>query len=121
MKKKTYTVFVKNLLCKALVGIYKNEKRIKQRIRFNVLIQSKDNIKNNNNSISDFVSYEDIINKIKKVLNRGHVPLIENLAEQIAIECLKDNKIQTIEIEIEKLDVFKEAESVGVKIIRKQK
>tara|TARA_B100000315_G_C14507757_1_gene555475 strand:- start:155 stop:520 length:366 start_codon:yes stop_codon:yes gene_type:complete len=120
MKKKTYTVFIKNLTCKAFVGIYKNEKRTKQRVRFNVLIQADDNIKNNN-TISDFVSYEDVINKIKKVLELGHVPLIENLAEQIAKECLKDNKIQTIEIKIEKLDLFKDAESVGIKILRRQK
>ncbi len=120
MKTKTYTVFIKNLLCKAFVGIYKNEKRTKQRVRFNVLIHAEDNIKYIN-SISDFVSYEDVINKIKKVLKRGHVPLIENLAELIAKECLKDKKIQTIEIKIEKLDVFKDAESVGVKILRRQK
>ena len=35
--------------------------------------------------------------------------------------CLKNKKISLIKIRIEKLDIFKDAESVGIKIIRKQK
>ena len=43
---------------------------------------------------------------------------MENLAELIAIKCLKNKRILKIEIEVEKLEPFKEAESVGIKIIR---
>ena len=120
-KEKNYRIFVKNLVLGAYVGIYPNEKINKQRIRFNVFISAKDNIKKENNDISQFVSYEDIINKVKKVLNLGHIPLLETLADKIADECLKNKKISLIKIRIEKLDIFKDAESVGIKIIRKQK
>jgi dihydroneopterin aldolase len=43
------------------------------------------------------------------------------MADKIADECLKNKKISLIKIRIEKLDIFKDAESVGIKIIRKQK
>ena len=120
-KEKNYRIFVKDLVLRAYVGIYSNEKINKQRIRFNVSISAKDNIKKENNDISQFISYEDIINKIKKVLSLGHIPLLETMADKIAGECLKNQKISLIKIRIEKLDIFKDAESVGIKIIRKQK
>ena len=120
-KKNKYNIFIKGLVLKAYIGIYSDEKINKQRIRFNVSISAKDNIKKENNDISQFVSYEDVINKIKKVLSLGHIPLLETMADKIADECLKNKKISLIKIRIEKLDIFKDAESVGIKIIRKQK
>ncbi|PPR43303.1 MAG: hypothetical protein CFH24_00204 [Alphaproteobacteria bacterium MarineAlpha6_Bin2] len=120
-KKNNYNIFIKGLVLKAYIGIYSDEKINKQRIRFNVFISAKDNIKKENNDISQFVSYEDVINKIKKVLSLGHIPLLETMADKIADECLKNKKISLIKIRIEKLDIFKDAESVGIKIIRKQK
>ena len=91
-KEKNYKIYVKNLVLNALVGIYPKEKIKKQRVRFNIVVTAKDNIKNNN-VISDFVSYEDIISIIKKILKKGHISLIENLANQIAYECLKNKKV----------------------------
>ena len=117
IKEKKYLVLIKNLILNASVGIYPKEKNRTQKVRFNISITAKDNIKTKND-ISEFVSYEDIIKNIKKVINKGHSPLIENLAQNIAKKCLINKKILKIEIMIEKLERFKEAESVGIKIIR---
>ena len=117
IKEKKYLVLIKDLILNASVGIYPKEKNRTQKVRFNISITAKDNIKTKND-ISEFVSYEDIIKNIKKVINRGHSPLIENLAQNIAKKCLINKKILKIEIMIEKLERFKEAESVGIKIIR---
>ena len=120
IKEKTYTVLVKNLILKASVGIYPKEKIRKQKVRFNIFITAKDNIKTKND-IKELVSYEDIIKNVKKIISRGHIPLIENLAQNIAEKCLINKKILKIEIMIEKLEIFKESESVGIKIIRMNK
>jgi len=117
IKEKKYLVLIKDLILNASVGIYPKEKNRTQKVRFNISITAKDNIKTKND-ISELVSYEDIIKNIKKVINRGHSPLIENLAQNIAKKCLINKKILKIEIMIEKLERFKEAESVGIKIIR---
>ena len=120
IKKEKYIVLVKNLILKASVGIYPKERIKKQKVRFNISITAKDNIKTKND-ISEFVSYEDIIKNVKNVINKGHTPLIENLAQNIAEKCLINKKILRIEIMIEKLEIFKEAQSVGIKIIRMNK
>ena len=117
IKKEKYIVLVKNLILKASVGIYPKEKIRKQKVRFNISITANDNIKTKND-ISEFVSYEDVIKNVKNTINRGHTPLIENLAQNIAEKCLINKRILKIEIMIEKLEVFKEARSVGIKIIR---
>ena len=119
-KEKKYLVLVKNLILKASVGIYQKEKTRKQKVRFNIFITATDNIKTKND-ISDLVSYEDVIKNVKYVINRGHIPLIENLAQDIAKKYLINKKILKIEIMIEKLETFKETESVGIKIIRMNK
>ena len=120
IKKEKYIVLVKNLILKASVGIYPKEKIRKQKVRFNISITANDNIKTKND-ISEFVSYEDVIKNVKNTINRGHTPLIENLAQNIAEKCLINKRILKIEIMIEKLETFKEAESVGIKIIRMNK
>ena len=117
IKEKKYLVLVKDLILKASVGIYPKEKIKKQKVRFNIFVTAQDNIKKKND-ISDFVSYEDIIKNVKNVINKGHTPLIENLAHNIAEKCLINKKILRIEIIIEKLETFKETESVGIKIVR---
>ena len=120
IKKEKYIVLVKNLILKASVGIYPKEKIRKQKVRFNISITANDNIKTKND-ISEFVSYEDIIKNVKNVINKGHTPLIENLAHNIAEKCLINKKILRIEIMIEKLETFKETESVGIKVVRMNK
>jgi len=120
IKKEKYIVLVKNLILKASVGIYPKEKIRTQKVRFNISITANDNIKTKND-ISEFVSYEDVIKNVKNTINRGHTPLIENLAQNIAEKCLINKRILKIEIMIEKLETFKEAESVGIKIIRMNK
>jgi len=120
IKKEKYIVLVKNLILKASVGIYPKEKIRKQKVRFNISITATDNIKTKND-ISEFVSYEDVIKNVKNAINRGHSPLIENLAQNIAEKCLINKRILKIEIMIEKLETFKETESVGIKIVRMHK
>ena len=120
IKEKKYLVLVKDLILKASVGIYPKEKIKKQKVRFNISIIAQDNIKKKND-ISDFVSYEDIIKNVENAIHEGHAPLIENLAHNIAEKCLINKKIFKIEIMIEKLETFKETESVGIKIVRMNK
>ena len=117
IKEKKYLVLVKDLILKASVGIYPKEQNRKQKVRFNIFVTAMDNI-TARNDISDFISYEDIIKNIKYIINKGHTPLVENLASKIAKKCLEDKRILKIEIMVEKLETFKEAESVGIKIVR---
>jgi dihydroneopterin aldolase len=45
--------------------------------------------------------------------------LVETLAERLAAFCLKDSRVVAVRVRVEKLDVFADAASVGVEIVRK--
>ena len=79
-----------------------------------------DNISNVEHKIENFVSYEHIVKDIKILTEKRHIDLLETLGEEIIELCFRDNRVLTIKLKIEKLEVFKEVESVGIEIFRKR-
>lgn len=109
-------VFVHDLVLPARIGIHPYERELAQRVRFNVdLAVAEDGAPAD---ISQVVSYEDVVLGIKRIIAAGHIDLVETLAESIAQFCLADPRVIAARIRVEKLDVFDEAESVGVEIER---
>ena len=56
--------------------------------------------------------------KIRAMVASGHVNLVETLAERIADIFLSDPRVDAVRVRVEKLDIFADAESVGVEIER---
>ncbi len=109
-------VFVRDLVLPARIGIHPHERELAQRVRFNVDLAVEESIAPAD--ISAVVSYEDVVLGIKRTLCAGHIDLVETLAESIARFCLADPRVTAARVRVEKLDVFEEAESVGVEIER---
>tara|TARA_X000000950_G_C13897920_1_gene653693 strand:- start:2526 stop:2984 length:459 start_codon:yes stop_codon:yes gene_type:complete len=117
----TYTILVNKLILNALIGIHDHEKSKKQKICITLNLKANDNFNNLYDNIDNVVSYEHIVNDIKEFIGKGHVGLLETLAEEIVIICFKDKRILEAKITIEKLEVFSETHSVGIEIQRKRK
>ena len=115
---KTYKIKVKNLILDASIGIHNFEKRKKQKISISLEIIVNDGISFTDHKIENFVSYEFIVNDIKKLISKGHIELLETLSEKIFSICFKDDRILSIKISLEKLEVFKETNSVGIEVFR---
>ncbi len=107
-------IFIKDLVLKILVGIHSFEKKKKQRVKFNVEINTDPNLNPNQDNLDSIVNYEYILNSIKKITNRKHYPLLETLSEDIFFKLFKDKKIRKIKLRIEKLDIIKNTSSVGI-------
>ena len=60
--------------------------------------------------------YDTIIKGIKQIVARGHINLVETLAEEVAAHCLAHPRAASVKVTIEKLD--KEPGAVGVEIVR---
>lgn len=119
-KKETYVIAIKDLNLNALIGIHPHEKKTKQKILINILLNSPYERESVNDKIENVVSYEHIVNRIKKLVNSGHIGLLETLAEKVAEICLRDKRVLDARVSIEKLEVFAETKSVGIEIFRKQ-
>ncbi len=112
----TYSVFVRNLMLEASIGIYDYEKAKKQRVRINADLTVVPSIVPKADSIDDVLNYESIIEGIQAIVAEGHIELVETLADRIASLCLTDPRVESVRVGVEKLDVYPQAESVGVQI-----
>ena len=107
-------VIIKNLVLNIFIGIHNFEKKKKQRVRFNIEVVTNPNIKPNNKDLTTILNYEDLINKIKLLVKKKHHDLIEDLAENIFEIIFQNRIVKKTNIKIEKLDIMKNSESVGI-------
>jgi len=116
-----YNVIIKNLIIDASIGIHEHEKVKKQRVSISLSIEVVDNISLVDHKIENFLSYENVINIIKLIINKGHIDLVETLSYEILSNIFSDSRASKVWLKIEKLDVFAEAQSVGLEIIKTRK
>lgn len=109
-------VFVRNLVLPCFIGIHPHERELAQRVRLNVDLTVAEG--GARDDIAAVVSYEDIVFGVKRMMAEGHINLVETLAERVAAFCFADPRVRIARVQVEKLDVFPEAESVGVAIER---
>jgi dihydroneopterin aldolase len=107
-------VIIKNLVLNIFIGIHDFEKKKKQRVRFNIEVITNPFVKPNNKDLKTILNYEEIINKIKDLVRKEHHELIEDLAENIFTIIFQNRLAQKVKIKIEKLEIIKNSESVGV-------
>ncbi len=112
-------VFVHDLEMTASIGVYTYEKTAKQRIRINLDLAVREvDATSIDDNLANVVCYEGVVSGIRRLIDAGHVNLVETLAERIAALCLDDKRVRVARVRVEKLDVFPDATSVGVEIER---
>ncbi len=113
-------VIIKNLILNIFVGLHDFEKEKKQRVRINLEISSDGNLKPDNKNLQSIVNYEEVINKISLIANKKHYELLEDLAENIFEIIFNYKIVKKIKLKLEKLDIIKETESVGIEITKRK-
>lgn len=117
---KLYRILVRDLVLKCLIGIHAHELLAPQRVRINVDMAAVEQAGPLSDDIANVVSYEDVIEGIKRMMAEGHINLVETLAEKIAALCMADERVASVRVRVEKLDVYAEAASVGIEIERRR-
>jgi dihydroneopterin aldolase len=110
-------ILVRDLMLNARIGLHQHERVASQRIRVNLdlTVAEEGPIDDDYDKV---VCYGELVTGVRHVVGAGHVNLVETLAERIAAMCLADRRVLGARVRVEKLDVFPEAESVGVEIER---
>lgn len=111
-------VFIRDLVLPCNIGIHRHEKDAPQRVRINLDLAVRENDTPVNDAIANVVCYEDIATGARALVSSGHINLVETLAERLAAFCLKDSRVTMARVRVEKLDVFPDAVSAGVEIVR---
>ncbi len=113
----TDKIFVRDFLVDANIGAYNYETKKRQRMRFNVEAEVP-RAKRVADDFGDIVSYDVIVDAIRRMIQSGHVKLVETMAEEIAAAALRDKRVKRVRVRVEKLDIIEGA--VGVEIEREQ-
>jgi dihydroneopterin aldolase len=113
-----YRIFVRNLVLPFRIGIYEHEAHRAQRVRINVDLVVEPPAATD--ALEHVLNYETIVDGVRRLAERDHIPLVEGLADEILQLCFADSRVISARIGVEKLDVYPEAESVGV-VLRKRR
>ena len=109
-------ILVRDLVLKISIGIHDFEKKKKQRVKFNLDINTDPSLVPEDNNLNTIINYEDVIKNIKKITNKKHYLLLETLAEKIFLKLFENIRVKKVKLRIEKLDIFKNTSSVGIEI-----
>lgn len=115
-----YRMFVKDLVLQCNIGVYPHERLRPQPVRINVDLQVRETSAPLNDDIANVLSYDHITAAIKAHIAKGHINLVETLAEDIASICLEHARVVHARIGVEKLAVEPNAASVGIEIERRR-
>jgi len=113
----TYKIFVRDLVIAVSIGIYAREKRQRARLRVNAELTLDTGLPRQDD-FSEVLDYETIVAGIKTLAEAKHTNLVETFADRVAALCLSDRRARAVRVSVEKLDLYPEAESVGVIVER---
>jgi len=111
-------VFVRDLVLQALIGVHDHEHDTPQRVRVNLDLAVRESEGGLDDDLANVVCYEQLVSGVQRIFDQGHVGLVETTAETIAEMCLSDARVRSARVRVEKLDIFDNAQSVGVEIER---
>jgi dihydroneopterin aldolase len=113
-----YRILVRDLVLPCFIGIHPHERTAPQRIRINVEVLAQRG--GGGDQLRHVLNYEEIVAGARALTGGAHINLIETLAEQIMDLVLESPRALGARVSVEKLDVFAEAESVGVVLRRRR-
>lgn len=110
-------VFIRDLVLSCSIGVHRHERNEHQRIRINIDLAVRDD-RDLDDHIANVVCYEKITVGVRGLVADRHINLVETVAEDIAALCLEDNRVRSVRVRVEKLDILPDAASVGVELER---
>jgi dihydroneopterin aldolase len=114
-----YRMFVRDLVVPFRIGIYDYERAAPQRVRINAELLVESVAAGDN--FGRVVNYETLVTGVRELAQGEHINLVETLAERIIDLAMEDRRVLAVRVSVEKLDVYPDAESVGVVMKRRRK
>lgn len=113
-------VFIQQLAVNTTIGVYDWEKKIKQKLLFDLEISSNAAHAAINDNIDDTIDYAKVSDAITRYVEQNQFELIETVAEAVANIILNDFSANWVSITLQKPGAVENALTVGVKIIRQK-
>lgn len=111
-------VFIQGLKINTLIGVYDWERAIKQSLVIDCEMVCDMTKASQSDDVAYAINYKTVCEDIERLCHKIQAKLLEKLAEEICTYLLTHYPCQAITLTIHKPNAIKQADSVGVKIIR---
>ena len=111
-------IFINELVVSGIIGINPDERVNQQEISVNVIMWADTSGAARSDDIADAVNYRTVAKRIIEHIENGEPMLVERLVQEIADLCLEDERVDSVEVTVEKPGALRHARSVGIKILR---
>ena len=118
METKLDRIFIRDLLVRCIVGINDEERIKKQDIMINIDLYADLTKATESDNIEDTINYKKLKLNIIDFVENSAFFLIEKLAAEIAVLCLKEDKVQKVKVAVDKPTALRFVKTVGVEVIR---
>jgi dihydroneopterin aldolase len=110
-----YTIRVRDFVLPLEIGVYSEEHGRRQRVRISIELEvayPKGGIQDDFGRVP---SYDTLVAGLRRLAEAGHVKLVETVAERVLDLAFAHAAVRAAMVEVEKLDIVAEADSVGVR------
>ena len=111
-------IYIRDLALRCIIGLYPEERKNKQDVIINIVMATDLRAAGMSDSLNDTVDYKAIKLAVLDFVENSSFNLIESLAEGIAAICLKDGRVQSATVTIDKPGALRFCRSVAVEIVR---
>ena len=112
------TIFISDFRLDILVGVYDWEKKVPQKVHFDLEIGLPGGKAAASDRLADTIDYAVIVFRIENSLTKNHFGLLEKLAEHIAELVMREFKSPWVKVSVTKLAPLKNVKRLGVTIER---
>lgn len=114
----TDKIYIRDLLCRCIVGIYPDERENKQDVIINIEMACDLSRAAVSDNIDDTVNYKSVKKEIIALVENSGFLLIERMAGEIASLCLAHEGVRQVRVTVDKPGALRFARSVAVEIVR---
>jgi dihydroneopterin aldolase/D-erythro-7,8-dihydroneopterin triphosphate epimerase len=116
----TDRIYIRDLTVRCIIGIFPEERRDKQDVVINVVLEADLAPAAVSDQIADTVDYKTLKKKILALVESSAFNLIETLADRIARLALEDRRVQRATVTVDKPGALRFARSVAVEVTRER-
>ncbi len=113
-------IFIHDLMVRCIVGVDDHEREEKQDVLVQIAMDTDLRPAGRSDALEDTVDYRALKKQILRAAENSRFCLIEALAQSIADECLRDERIERVRVTVEKPGALRFARTVGVEIVRRR-
>ena len=109
---------IHDLLLRTIIGINEEERRNRQDVLINITLYADTRAAGASDQIENAVNYRTITKQVIGCVEGSSFYLVEKMAAEIAAICLRDPRVEAVDVRVEKPGALRFARSVGVEIHR---